>query len=331
MQPLHIKLLIIIFIFLFIVSAIFYMLNIDTIILKEDITVTIPSGSGAKTIAQVLAKNGIIKSASAFVYYLENQNASTHLRPGTYIFSSGTITFDNILSNLLKGGIDENSVIVTIPEGLTILQTAELLSSKNIVNKDLFLEYASTFDIPYEYIEKGENYTKLEGFLFPATYVFPKTFTEKEIIGAMLDKFNKIWNDEYRTRSQELGFTAKEIITIASLIEREAKIDSERPIISSVIHNRLKIGMRLQIDATIQYILGKQKTRLLYSDLEIESPYNTYLYNGLTPTPIAAPGKSCIKAALYPESTEYLYYRTKKSGNGEHFFSKTLEEHNNYK
>jgi UPF0755 protein len=312
------------------VFTVFYILNINTITLKEDITVTIPEGSGAKVIAETLAQNRVIKNAPAFVYYIKKQNAATDLRPGTYIFNSGTVTFENILADLLKGGIDENSVIVTIPEGMTMFQIAELLSSKNIVNKETFLKCAAELDPPYEYIENSKDYTKFEGFLFPATYAFPKSFTEKEVIAEMLNKFDKVWNDKYRTRAKELGFTAKEIITIASLIEREAKIDYERPIISSVIHNRLKIGMRLQIDATIQYILGKQKAKLLYSDLEIESPYNTYLHEGLTPTPIAAPGEACIKAALYPENTEYLYYRTKKSDNGEHFFSKTLEEHNSY-
>ena len=143
----------------------------------------------------------------------------------------------------------------------------------------------------------------------------------------MLNEFHKNFTDEYKNRADELGFSTQEIITIASLIEREARVDSERPLISSVIHNRLEINMALQIDATIQYILGKQKDRILYSDLEIDSPYNTYKKTGLPPTPIAVPGKACIKAALYPEETNYFYYRTKNDGSGEHNFSKTFNEH----
>ena len=140
-------------------------------------------------------------------------------------------------------------------------------------------------------------------------------------------EFDKRWTDEFDNRAKELGFSVNEIVTIASLIEREARLEKERPIISSVIHNRLKSDMLLQIDATIQYILGKQKERLYYKDLEVKSPYNTYLNKGLPPTPIAAPGVSCIKAALYPEDTPYFYYRTKNDNSGAHNFAETLSEH----
>lgn len=146
----------------------------------------------------------------------------------------------------------------------------------------------------------------------------------------LLSSFDKHWSKEFDERAKELELSVNEIVTIASLIEREAKLEKERATISSVIHNRLKTGMLLQIDATVQYLLPEQKERLLYEDLKVDSPYNTYKYEGLPPTAIANPGLSCVKAALYPEETDYFYYRTKASGNGEHWFSKTFEEHTAY-
>lgn len=297
--------------------------------IKEDTVVTIKEGSGTKQIANTLKSKGIIKSSVAFTNYIKKKNETKNLKPGTYKFSAGEITFDDILNKLIKGE-QEESVTVTIPEGYTVEQIAKLLEEKGLTTKENFLECAKTFEIPYDYIEKIDNdYRQLEGFLFPDTYNIPISWKEKEIITLLLKQFDKNWSEEFRNRAKELGFSTREIITIASLIEREAKVEKERPTISSVIHNRLKKGMLLQIDATVQYLLPEQKSRLLYKDLEVDSPYNTYKYAGLPPTPIAAPGLSCIKAALYPEETDYYYYRTKASNNGEHNFSKTFEEHKN--
>lgn len=297
--------------------------------IKEDTVVTIKEGSGTKQIANTLKNEGLIKSSFAFTNYIKKKNETKNLKPGTYKFSAGKITFDDILKKLVKGE-QEEAITVTIPEGYTVEQIAKLLEEKGLVSKESFLECAKTFDIPYDYIEKIDNdYRQLEGFLFPDTYSIPISWKEKEIITLLLKQFDKNWTEEFRNRASELNFSAREIITIASLIEREARVEKERPTISSVIHNRLKKGMLLQIDATVQYLLPEQKARLLYKDLEVDSPYNTYKYAGLPPTPIAAPGLSCIKAALYPEETDYYYYRTKASNNGEHNFSKTFEEHKN--
>ena len=270
----------------------------------------------------------MIKSELAFVNYVKKNNYATKLCSGKFYFSEGELTFENITDKLIKGGFDSsNTIDITIPEGYTVLQIAELLEEKNIAKKSDFLDYAANMDIPYEYIEKTGDYKQLEGFLFPSTYNISLNWTSKEIIGLMLKQFDKVWTDEYQKRADELGYTTKEIITIASLIEREAKLPEERPTISSVIHNRLEVDMLLQIDATIQYILGKQKERLYYKDLEVKSPYNTYLNKGLPPSPIAVPGVSCIEAALYPETTPYFYYRTKNDNSGAHNFAETLSEH----
>ena len=297
--------------------------------LKEDTVVTIKEGSGTKQISNTLKNKGLIKSSIAFTNYIKRKDETKNLKPGIYKFSAGKVTFDDILAKLIKGE-QEESVTVTIPEGYTVQQIAKLLEEKGLTTKENFLECAKIFEIPYDYIEKIDNdYRQLEGFLFPDTYNIPISWKEKEIITLLLKQFDKNWSEEFRNRAKELGFSTREIITIASLIEREAKVEKERPTISSVIHNRLKKGMLLQIDATVQYLLPEQKSRLFYKDLEVDSPYNTYKYAGLPPTPIAAPGLSCIKAALYPEETDYYYYRTKASNNGEHNFSKTFEEHKN--
>ena len=309
--------------------TIFSLATIKTKSIKEEIIITIKEGSGTSQIANTLKSNGIIKSKYAFISYIKRNNATTSLKPGTYKFNAGKITFDDIFEKLIKGE-QEESITITIPEGYTVEQIAELFEKKGLTTKDKFLDYAKNLEIPFDYIEKGEDHRQLEGFLFPDTYSIPISWSEKEIINMLLNQFDKNWIDEFDNRAKELGFTPQEIITIASLIEREARVEKERAKISSVIHNRLKKGMLLQIDATVQYLLPEQKARLLYKDLEVDSPYNTYKYAGLPPTPIAAPGISCIKAALYPENTDYYYYRTKAINNGEHNFSKTYEEHLDY-
>jgi len=309
----------------FIVAS--YIKKLDITNLVQDVSVTIPPGSSSKQIAKILYDNNLIKNENYFILYIKAQNMGTQLKSGIYTFESGEITFDNITKKLLKGSDDGKSIYVTIPEGLTVLQIAELFEEKGFGSKDDFLETAKNIELPYKYIDAPGDYKRLEGFLFPETYNIPESYNYEKIILLMLQEFDKVFNAEYKKRAEELGFSIQEITTIASLIEREARVDSERPTISSVIHNRLEIDMPLQIDATIQYILGKQKDRILYKDLEIKSPYNTYLNKGLPPTPIAVPGEACIKAALYPDDTDYFYYRTKNDGSGEHNFSKTFNEH----
>lgn len=303
--------------------------TIETTNLKEEKVVTIKQSSGANSIATTLKENKIIKSKLFFVNYIKKNDAAKKLKPGTYKFGPGKVSFEVILSKLLKGE-QEEYVNVTIPEGYTVKQIAKLLADKGLVEEQAFLDYAGSMELPYDYIEHTGTYNQLEGFLFPDTYQLPVSWKEDKIIAKLLSEFDERWTDEFDSRAKELELSVREIVTIASLIEREAKVDNERSTISSVIHNRLRTGMLLQIDATVQYLLPEQKDRLLYKDLEVDSPYNTYKYPGIPPTAIAVPGISCIKAALYPEETDYFYYRTKSSGNGEHWFSKTFDEHISY-
>ncbi|MFS0839812.1 endolytic transglycosylase MltG [Paenibacillus sp. 1P03SA] len=171
---------------------------------------------------------------------------------------------------------------------------------------------------------------KLEGYLFPDTYDIPKDATEQKLITLMVDQLDKRLQNlpaDWKDKLKASGLTFHQMMTIASLIEREVVVDEERPLVASVIYNRLKIKQPLQIDATVQYALGKQKERLLESDLKIESPYNTYKNPGLPPGPIASPSLASIKAALYPAESKYFYYVTKKDGSQGHLFGETYAQH----
>jgi UPF0755 protein len=171
---------------------------------------------------------------------------------------------------------------------------------------------------------------RLEGYLTPDTYEVFKDVTAHDVIDLMLKQTAAVFTPEWQAQMKKRGLTMHQTLTLASLVEREARVAKERPTIAGVIENRLKSNppMKLQIDATIQYALGESKEVLLYKDLEIESPYNTYKYEGLPPGPIATPGRDAIKAVLFPEQHQYLFYVTKNDGTGEHYFAKTFDEHN---
>lgn len=295
--------------------------------LDQETAITIPNGSSAKMVSTILKDNDLVMNKLSFEVYIRMSNAAADLKPGDYTFGPGKVTYSDILEMLKRGNLEAEQITITIPEGLTVLQMAESLESQGAGSADKFLEYAGSLQIPYDYIPQGEDYTQLEGFLYPDTYCVGKDWSEAQIVDLMLAQFDKNWTPERRAKAEELGLTAKQVVTVASLIEREVRVDSERATVASVIYNRIAQNMPLQIDATIQYILGKQKDRLLYSDLEIDSPYNTYKNMGLPPGPIASPGVACIDAALNPEQTEYLFYQTTVEGDGSHYFCKTYDEH----
>lgn len=291
---------------------------------SQEINVTIPVGSSNQQIAKILADSGVIKNKYAFLLLSKYLGYDKSLKAGSYILDSAW-SLTQVLEELSKGQVQTTTF--TIPEGYHIEQIADRLSAKGLVNREKFLSMAdsSKFDFPFLKDVDGEGYL-LEGYLFPDTYQITKEMDESDIIKMMLKRFTEVYDEEMRDRAKIMGLTDHELITIASMIEKEAKFDEDRPLIASVIYNRLKIGMPLQIDATIQFALGKPKAKLYKKDLKVESPYNTYLNYGLPPGPIGAPGKASIQAALYPENTDYLFYLAKSDGT--HVFSKTLQEHN---
>ena len=277
--------------------------------------VEIPKGASAGRIGRILAERGIIRSAVGFDLLARLTGKSAELKPGAYRLSPSMRPGD-IMDKIIKGEICAKWV--TIPEGFTVRQIAERLAARGLVNEDRFLYLASngrSFNVAFPH---GDN---LEGYLFPDTYLIPIGVSEEAVIRQMLDCFNRRVVGSTGHASMPLY----EIVILASMIEREARVPKDRPLVSAVLRNRLNRGMPLEVDATVLYALGRHKSRVLYSDLEVDSPYNTYQYAGLPPGPIANPGLSCIEAALHPANVDYLYYVAKPDGS--HIFSRTLAEH----
>jgi UPF0755 protein len=301
--------------------------------LKE---INIPFNSSTAQVAAILEQEGIIKSGLIFRFYAQYKGYDQKLQAGSYLLSSG-MTLEEILNKLQQGVVWEKGIRFTIPEGFTVEQIAARLEKEGLVEKEAFLnmclEYRQEplFDF-LEAVPAGVKYL-LEGYLFPDTYEIRQGITPEEITGVMLRRFDEVFDETFRLRAAELGLSVHEVVTIASLVEKEARVPEERPLISAVFHNRLRSESMpfLQSCATVQYVLGETRPVLTYQDLEIDSPYNTYLYPNLPPGPIASPGREALEAALYPAAVNYLYFVYKEDGSGEHYFSTTLQEHNFYK
>ena len=288
----------------------------------EKIEAFIPEGSSGIEIAELLERRKVIKSALAFRIAIKISHSDNFLS-GKYTFDSSD-SIDKIIERLKKG--EQALNLVTIPEGLTIKQTAEILEKENICETKDFLEAASKHNI----IINGTKINNLEGYLLPETYDIPATSDAEDVIEMMTKSFDQEISPLYNERKSGLPqkMTLNDIVILASLIEKDAKIPEERPIIAGVYYNRLQRGMNLECDATIQYALGENKKNLLYSDLKIDSPYNTYMYSGLPPGAIANPGRDSLYAALNPVEHDYFFYVLNEIKNdGSHVFSKTAAEH----
>ncbi|MDB5054575.1 MAG: aminodeoxychorismate lyase [Bacilli bacterium] len=298
---------------------------------------TIPAGSDSTHIAHILQDKGLIRNPMLFVYYLKYSKQGDQFKAGTYEMKPG-IAKAQLIDQLNKGNIVKQEMLrFTIPEGFTVQQIAVKLSSQNAVTIADFLKIADTKQTyPCKYAASiPEDKTikhRLEGYLYPDTYEMEKNSTSADIIERMLCEWDSKLNqlpDDWQTQLAARSLTFHELLTLASLIEREVVLDEERPIVAGIIYNRIKQKMPLQIDATIQYLFDKPKDRLFEKDLKLASPYNTYLHAGLPPGPIASPSLASIRAALYPTDTKFLYYVTKKDGSHGHLFAETLSEHNN--
>jgi len=272
----------------------------------------IPSGTNAKEIVYILEKNEIIrKNNYTFRILIKLMKLEDQLKYGEYNLSP-SMNMLQILDKLVKGEVIVYKI--TIPEGYTSSQIAELLEKNEIAEKEAFLK-----------LVKDSEKTP-EGYLFPDTYEVPKKYGAEKMASIMLANFNQVaLVNKFTDKAEEIGFSLDEIIILASIIEKEAKFTEEKSKVSSVFHNRLKTGMKLQSCATIQYILEEPKEKLDENDLKIESHYNTYLYKGLPPEAICNPGLDSIIAALEPAEEDYLYFVLGE--NGRHIFSKTYQEH----
>lgn len=301
----------------------------------EEVTIVIEKGSSAKKIASVLKEKGLIRYERAFVMRASESEYGSKLKYGTFTLHKG-MCIEDMLKTIAQGGEDEQTEIIklVVPEGYSIEMIAARAEKEGLCSAEEFLEAADTLNYDYDFLEgieipKGVNYD-LQGFLFPATYEFKKGTTAEEIVDRMLKAFEDRVTAEELQKVQESGRSLYEIITIASIIEREAKLDEERPTIAGVIYNRLEMDMKLQMCPTVLYPLTEGKynvNQVLYRDLEIDSPYNTYKNKGLPVGAICNPGLPSIKAALNPEKHEYLFYHTDDETKGNHIFSKTYQEH----
>ncbi len=291
----------------------------------EDVIVTIPHGSSTIRIANLLANQGIIQDPKAFRIYTRLNNKDGQLKAGEYILSSKMST-PEIVDKIVRGAVVTHPF--TIPEGFTLRQITRVLTERGIVDEQIFLELLEKgeFDFPYlDQLIPGPN--RFEGFLFPDTYYITSYMTERDIIQMMLNRFQQVVTPEVAKQAEEKGLSVVDLINIAAMVEREASQDQDRAKIAGVIYNRLKIGMLLQIDATVQYALPEHQSRLFHRHLEIDSPYNTYKHPGLPLGPIAAPGEKSIRAALEPVEHNYYFYVLRPDGS--HHFSRNYNEHIN--
>jgi len=293
---------------------------------KEPVTaeVTVREGFTVDQVATDLKAAGIIEYPSLFKLFLGFGDGEKSFDPGTYTLSS-SLDYRAIVTNLRQERNVWEDVDVTIPEGKTLLQTFQILEENKVSTVEELLEAAKNYEFNFDFLnpDRMGDENRLEGFLFPDTYTFYVDSDPSAAIRKFLNNYENRITNEMVTMAAQRGYTMDEILVIASMIEMEAASDSERPIIASVIYNRLNSSdfPRLQIDATVQYALGERKEKLSNDDLQVDSPYNTYLYEGLPPGPIANPGMASIRAALNPEGTNYYFYALNKDGAHEFFSS----------
>jgi UPF0755 protein len=286
----------------------------------KPVQVDIIPGQGAWDISKILQKTGVISDAGTFVVITAITGKARHMKAGAYVFEGNHVPLD-IMNILFRGKTLRYRI--TIPEGYTVYQIGDVVSKTGLLPKDYFVtstrskETRDFFAVPAP---------SMEGFLFPDTYYLVPNMTPLEIMAKMIERFRSVYTPAMEQRSKALGMSKLDVITLASLIEKEAHATSEKPLISSVFHNRMMLGMRLQSDPSVVYGIDGFTGKIGPDELLRESPYNTYRHGGLPPGPICNPGLDSIKAALWPAKTDYLYFVSK--GNGTHVFSHTLQEHN---
>jgi UPF0755 protein len=281
--------------------------------------VVIPAGSSFRATTDSLVSAGIISSPRLFRIYATIRRSDRGVKPGTYLLHPGT-SWSTVLHSLNVGtGLVRT---LTVPEGFALAAIEPLI--------------VRTLNVPAESVAAAVRDTAilrrldiptptLEGYLFPDTYQFPDGATARDVVGAMVRQFEERWDPAWDAQLLKLPMTRHAAVTLASIIEKEARLAEERPIISAVYHNRLRINMPLQADPTVQYARGTHASRVTYKDLEIKSAYNTYQNAGLPPGPIASPGRPSIEAAIFPADVPYRYFVAHPDGH--HEFRVTFEEH----
>lgn len=284
--------------------------------------VRVPPGTPFGVVADSLAAKEIIRAPTLFRLYARATSADHSIRPGTYGFRKGT-GWKAVLDDLRDGRV--LTVRLVIPEGWDVRRIAPRLARLTGVDPDSILRILTDTAMPARYGVPGPT---LEGYLYPATYTLPMDAPLGTVLEILTGEYRKRWTPERRSRADSLGMSEREVVTLASIVEKEAKIRDEMPTIAAVYHNRLRIGYPLQADPTVQYALGEHQSRLLYAHIDsvADHPYNTYRRRGLPPGPIASPSEAALHATLYPAEVPYLYFVARPDGS--HIFSRTLVEHN---
>jgi UPF0755 protein len=283
-------------------------------------TVTIAKGQSFGTITQLLQSRGLITEPFKFRLLARLQDKDKRIQAGEYRLSAEMPPGD-ILDALVTGKV--RLYKLTVPEGSNMQQIAAIVDAAGLVTRAAFLEALTDTDLLQNH---GIAAASFEGYLFPETYFFPKNTPGQAVIAAMLERWATVFTEAWKKRAAGIGLSVHQVMTLASIIEKETAVADERPLISSVFHNRLRRGMRLETDPTVIYGIDDFDGNLTRKHLTTPTPYNTYLIQGLPPGPIASPGAAAIEAALYPADTPYLYFVSRKDGT--HQFSVTFAEHN---
>lgn len=290
--------------------------------LGEAVFFEVSRGMTVREIAEDLESRGIIQSSDLFRFYIRVAGKGKSLKAGEYKFDH-PVSLIEVVDKLDRGDVHYHRV--TIPEGLDLDETAAVFVASGFGSFKDFEEASQLVDLVFHIDQEAKN---LEGYLFPDTYFLTRETTASEIVRGMVARFSDFWTEEHDQRAKRLEMSPRQVVTLASLIEKETALPQERELVSAVFHNRLARRIRLACDPTVIYAVKQLKEYdgvINRSDLEIDSPYNTYLYPGLPPGPIANPGAKAILAALNPAETEYLYFVSKNDGS--HVFSKTYTEH----
>lgn len=290
---------------------------------SRPVSIEIPMGATASDVGGILEDAGVVRSGLAFRLAAGFRGLGSSLQAGTYDLRTN-MTVGQVLSALESGPLVE-IVTVTIPEGLEVEEVAAEVGGALELDPGSFLESATSGEhsLP-PYLPEGRG--TAEGFLFPKTYDFDPEASEEQVISTLLAQFEEEASTLDWRRTERLGLSPYEVVVVASMIEREARAARDRPKVAAVIYNRLREGMALQIDATVQYALPEENRELTLEDYEYESPYNTYLHAGLPPTPIASPGLASLRAALNPADEDYLYFVVVDPETGAHEFAETYQE-----
>lgn len=291
---------------------------------SSPLTITISGNDNLSVLAQKLEQEGIVLHRNLFKLYYRFAISEDVIHPGTISVCKND-SYRKIAKAISSPETDE--ITITIPEGYEVREIVAKLKENNLITSEneFYIALQSFSFVTKQGDVVSGTVGDLSGYLFPDTYAFSSQATPKEIIEVMTSNFRQKWTDAYQQRAGELGMSMNEVITLASIVEREAREEKDFPMVAAVFHNRLKAGKKLESCATVQYILKERKPVLSVADTKISSPYNTYQNAGLPPAPISSPGKMAIEATLYPSDHNYLYFFTDK--NGDNHYATTYEEH----